>query len=302
VIMPYFTHQGVKLHYLDEGEGPALFFLHEFGGDARTWAQQVTAFSQQANTPRRCIVLSARGYLPSDVPADPAAYSWENNRDDAIGLMDHLGLQQVDLIGLSMGAYIALMITLHVPDRIRSTVCASVGAGAHPPFRAAFIDDALASAEYIRATGVMPAREMALAPNRIQLRSKNEAAWQEFLDHLAEHDPVGAANTLAEVQAKRPGLHDFASQLETLEVPVLILAGDEDEPCLDVSLWLKRQMPYSALKLYPRSGHLINLEDPDQFHLDIAQFHDTLADGRWEKRSPTPFTSMFAPVDERLSD
>lgn len=300
--MPYFTHQGVKLHYLDEGEGPALFFLHEFGGDARTWAQQVTAFSQQANTPRRCIVLSARGYLPSDVPADPAAYSWENNRDDAIGLMDHLGLQQVDLIGLSMGAYIALMITLHVPDRIRSTVCASVGAGAHPPFRAAFIDDALASAEYIRATGVMPAREMALAPNRIQLRSKNEAAWQEFLDHLAEHDPVGAANTLAEVQAKRPGLHDFASQLKTLEVPVLILAGDEDEPCLDVSLWLKRQMPYSALKLYPRSGHLINLEDPDQFHLDIAQFHDTLADGRWEKRSPTPFTSMFAPVDERLSD
>ena len=300
--MPYFTLQGVKLHYLDEGEGPALFFLHEFGGDARTWAQQVTAFSQQANTPRRCIVLSARGYLPSDVPADPAAYSWENNRDDAIGLMDHLGLQQVDLIGLSMGAYIALMITLHVPDRIRSTVCASVGAGAHPPFRAAFIDDALASAEYIRATGVMPAREMALAPNRIQLRSKNEAAWQEFLDHLAEHDPVGAANTLAEVQAKRPGLHDFASQLETLEVPVLILAGDEDEPCLDVSLWLKRQMPYSALKLYPRSGHLINLEDPDQFHLDIAQFHDTLADGRWEKRSPTPFTSMFAPVDERLSD
>jgi pimeloyl-ACP methyl ester carboxylesterase len=300
--MPYFTHQGVKLHYLDEGEGPALFFLHEFGGDARTWAQQVTAFSQQANTPRRCIVLSARGYLPSDVPADPAAYSWENNRDDAIGLMDHLGLQQVDLIGLSMGAYIALMITLHVPDRIRSTVCASVGAGAHPPFRAAFIDDALASAEYIRATGVMPAREMALAPNRIQLRSKNEAAWQEFLDHLAEHDPVGAANTLAEVQAKRPGLHDFVSQLETLEVPVLILAGDEDEPCLDVSLWLKRQMPFSALKLYPRSGHLINLEDPDQFHLDIAQFHDTLADGRWEKRSPTPFTSMFAPVDERLSD
>ena len=300
--MPYFTHQGVKLHYLDEGEGPALFFLHEFGGDARTWAQQVTAFSQQANTPRRCIVLSARGYLPSDVPADPTAYSWENNRDDAIGLMDHLGLQQVDLIGLSMGDYIALMITLHVPDRIRSTVCASVGAGAHPPFRAAFIDDAIASAEYIRATGVMPAREMALAPNRIQLRSKNEAAWQEFLDHLAEHDPVGAANTLAEVQAKRPGLHDFASQLETLEVPVLILAGDEDEPCLDVSLWLKRQMPYSALKLYPRSGHLINLEDPDQFHRDIAQFHDTLADGRWEKRAPTPFTSMFAPVDERLSD
>ena len=300
--MPYFSHQGVKLHYLDEGEGPALLFLHEFGGDARTWAQQVAGFSQQTDAPRRCIVLSARGYLPSDVPADPTAYSWENNRDDAIALMDHLGLQQVDLIGLSMGAYIALMITLHVPDRILSTVCASVGAGAHPPFRAAFIEDAIASADHIRATGTMPAREMALAPNRIQLRSKNEPAWQEFLDQLAEHDPIGAANTLAEVQAKRPGLHDFAVKLEALEVPVLILAGDEDEPCLDVSLWLKRQMPYAALKLYPRSGHLINLEDPDQFNLDIALFHRALGEGRWEKRSPTPFTSMFASTDELQSD
>ena len=295
--MPYFTRQGVKLHYLDEGQGSAIIFLHEFGGDARSWANQVTDFSLQIDQPMRCIVLSGRGYLPSDVPESSDAYSWENNRDDALCLMDFLGLEQVDLIGLSMGAYIALMLALHVPERVRSAVCASIGAGAHPPSRQAFIEDAIASAAHIRKTGVVPARNMALAPNRIQLRLKNEKAWQEFMDNLASHDPVGAANTLAEVQAKRPGLQDFADELARLTVPVLILAGDEDEPCLDASLWLKRQMPYSGLKLYPRSGHLLNLEDPFLFHQDIANFHKMVSKAKWQKRLATPFTSMFSAVD-----
>ena len=232
------------------------------------------------------------------MPDSPTSYSWENNRDDALGLINHLGLEQVDLIGLSIGAYIALMLTLHIPERVRSTVCASVGAGAHPPSRQAFIEDAITSASNIRNTGVVPARDMALAPNRVQLRSKNKKAWHEFLDHLASLDPMGAANTLAEVQAKRPSLHDFGNELTRLTVPVLILAGDEDEPCLDVSLWLKRQMPYSGLKLYPRSGHLLNLEDPFLFHQDIANFHKMVEIGEWQKRLATPFTSMFSAVDD----
>ena len=130
-------------------------------------------FGQQTDPPIRRIVLSARGYLPSDVSDSPTSYSWENNRDDALSLIDHLGLEQVDLIGLSMGAYIALMLTLHVPERVRSKVCASVGAGAHPPSRQTFIEDAIITSAFnIRNTGVVPARDMALAPNRVQLRSK----------------------------------------------------------------------------------------------------------------------------------
>ena len=113
---------------------------------------------------------------------------------------------------------------------------------------------------------------MASAPNRIQLKHKNEAAWQQFHKHLNDRPYLGAAYTLSEVQAKRPGLHDFADQLTSLTLPVLLLCGDEDEPCLDINLWLKRTLPLAGLKIYPKSGHLLNLEMPEQFSQDILTF------------------------------
>ena len=79
---------------------------------------------------------------------------------------------------------------------------------------------------------------------------------------------------------------------------MLILVGDEDEPCLDASLWLKRQMPLSGLKIYPKSGHLLNLELPDQFNDDIMAFLTHVETGQWKPRSQTEFSSMFSPVDE----
>ena len=77
---------------------------------------------------------------------------------------------------------------------IRSAVCASVGSGGLPAMREAFIADALASAEAIADTGMIPATSMAMAPNRIQL-DKNKTAWQEFRDHLSAHPATGAAHT-----------------------------------------------------------------------------------------------------------
>ena len=298
--MAYFKRDGVQLHYIDEGQeasgssDSALLFLHEFGGDARTWKQQLSHF--KAN--RRCLVLSARGYPPSDVPTQAQDYGWQINLDDALGLAAHLGIKKLDVVGLSMGAYIALMLVLQAPHLIRSAVCASVGSGGLEPSRQAFIDDALASAAYIRQNQTVPAEAMAKAPNRIQLRAKNEHAWLEFRDHLAEHPAVGAAHTLAEVQAKRPGLTGFAEPLQNCKVPVLILVGDEDEPCLDASLWLKRQMPLSGLTMTCRSGHLLNLEDPELFNQMISDFHQALGNNQWPVRAQTPFTSMFEPVEE----
>jgi len=291
--MPVFTRDNISLHYLDEGEGRPLLFLHEFGGDSRTWEEQVDFFANRAAERRRCLVLSARGYPPSDVPQNAENYGWRENLADALGLLEHLGIETADVVGLSMGAYIALLMAIEAPQIISSAVCASIGSGAHPPTRQAFIADARGSAEQILATGQVPAEAMAKAPNRIQLWHKNRAAWQRFCDHLAEHPAVGAAHTLARVQAERPGLHDFSDQLGALSVPVFILAGDEDEPCLDASLWLKRQMPLSGLKLYARAGHLLNLEEPDSFHADIVWFHQMISSGQWYKRDATVFASMF---------
>ena len=293
--MPYFTNQGINLYYRDKGAGEAIIFLHEFGGDARSWDQQVDHVTQHNHLQFRCLALNARGYPPSDVPKTTDAYGWQKNRDDVIALLDHLQIEKAHLVGLSMGGYIALILGLAAPERCLSIVCASSGSGANPPTRDVFIQDSITSAERILKDKQIPAGGMASAPNRIQLRHKDEAAWKQFREHLNDRPYLGAAYTLLEVQAKRPGLHDFAEQLNGLTLPVLLLCGDEDEPCLDVNLWLKRTLPVAGLKIYPQSGHLLNLEMPDEFNQDILTFFTTVANGQWRQRPEQTFTSMFEP-------
>jgi pimeloyl-ACP methyl ester carboxylesterase len=91
------TKDGVNLYFEQSGQGEALVFVHEFGGDHRSWEPQV----QHLRERYRCVVFSARGYPPSDVPADPQAYSQEHARDDVIAVMDHLGIGRAHLVGLS---------------------------------------------------------------------------------------------------------------------------------------------------------------------------------------------------------
>ena len=64
------------------------------------------------------------------------------------------------------------------------------------------------------------------------------------------------------------------------------MAGDEDEPCLDASLYLKRTIPSSGLTLLPRTGHALNLEEPDLFNRLLGDFVNQVDAGRWQLRDP----------------
>src|SRR5205085_1837645 len=80
---------------------------------------------------------------------------------------------------------------------------------------------------------------------------------------FAEHDAVGAANTMRGVQKERPSLYDLGGQLERVQVPVLVVTGDEDEACLEPDLMLKRSIPTAGLLVLPKTGHTLNLEEPE---------------------------------------
>ncbi len=275
--MSNFKTRGLDLHFEDAGDGPAILFLHEFGGDHRSWSAQVSYFSQNY----RCIVASACGYPPSAVPADIAAYGQDLATADAIALLDHLEIEQAYVIGLSMGAYTGLMLALKHRQRMLALVAASGGSGSFPPTRAAFIADATAMAEAMIADGRIPAEAFAKGPTRLQLKRKDAGRWQEFRDHLAEHPALGSGNTLRRVQAARPSLYEFEAELAQVDVPVLLMVGDEDEPCLDTNLYLKRTMPTAGLAVVPKSGHLLNLEDPDGFNAAVSEFFGDVESGAW---------------------
>ncbi len=278
--MAYAERAGVKLYFEDTGAGSPILFLHEYGGDHRSWEPQVRYFSRW----HRCIVVTARGYPPSDVPDDAAQYGQDHAIADALAVLDHLGLDKATVIGLSMGGYTALRLALQAPKRITAIVAASAGSGSYPAHREAFQREAEKLAAQILDQGRMPADAFAMGPTRTQLKRKDPRGWIEFRDHLAEHPAVGAAHTLSNVQAKRPSLYDFEEQFSACRVPTLLIVGDEDEACLDANLWLKRTMPTAGLDIAPKSGHLLNLEDPARFNAMVSGFLNAVSAAAWDVR------------------
>ena len=130
------------------------------------------------------------------------------------------------------------------------------------------------------------ARDYAIGPARVQYEAKDPRGYAEFVAQLAEHSSIGSANTLKGVQMKRPSVHDLEESLAALKVPTLIMAGDEDEPCLDASLYLKRSIPSAGFALLPKTGHALNLEEPDLFNRLLGDFVHQVDAGRWRLRDP----------------
>ncbi|MGP7999568.1 MAG: alpha/beta fold hydrolase [Streptosporangiaceae bacterium] len=274
---------GVALHVETTGSGTPLLFIHEFAGDHRSWEPQVRHFSAGF----RCISYAARGYPPSDVPADPAAYSQPRAVADAVAVLDGLGVPAAHVVGLSMGGFTTLHLVLQHPARVLSAVAAGAGYGSPPDRQAAFRAESGAIAAAFEADGAAHvASWYAAGPARVQFQNKNPRGWAEFAAALAGHSSLGSALTMRGVQAGRPSLYPLRDQFTQVTVPVLVLAGDEDEGCLDTALMLKRAIPAAGLAILPRTGHTANLEEPDVFNAAVDRFLAAVQRGAWRPRDP----------------
>ncbi len=282
--MPHLTtDDGVKLFYQETGAGIPIVFVHEFAGDHRAWEPQVRHFGRLY----RCITYNARGYPPSDVPADGERYSQERARDDIRAVLDALKIEQAHVVGLSMGGFAALHFGFTYPDRARSLVIAGCGYGAAPGERQKFTEETEASAKRFETLGMAKASEgYALGPTRVQFQNKDPRGFKEFADQFAEHSAEGAARTMRGVQKRRPSLFDLTDKMRTITAPALVMTGDEDWSCLEPALLMKRSIPTSALVVMPNSGHLINLEEPEAFNRHLADFFHAVDVGKWPKRDP----------------
>ncbi len=125
------------------------------------------------------------------------------------------------------------------------------------------------------------AETMAHNPTRIQLKAKDPRGHAEFLDHLREHSPEGMSRTMDRYQARRPSLHDFATEFAAMRIPVLLAVGDEDAPCLATNLFLKETISTAGLWICPNTGHAINLEEPAAFNRAVQDFFGAVERGRW---------------------
>ena len=282
--MPYaVASDNVRLYFEEAGSGTPIIFLHEFAADHTNWEPQMRYFSRG----HRCIAYSARGYTPSDVPASSEAYSHKHFYTDALAVLDHLKIAKAHLIGLSMGSYSSLQIGLNAPERALSMTLAAVGSGSDLNSLDAFRKQCQANADQFETIGATEVAKVTReTPSRISFLLKDPRGHADFYAALARHDSKGSANTMRGFQGGRPSIYTMTETIEKVATPALIICGDEDENCIAPSLFLKKHLPASGLAMFPKAGHVLNLEEPALFNEMVERFIALVEAGRWPSRDP----------------
>jgi proline iminopeptidase len=280
--MPYaVTSDDVRLYFEEVGQGTPIIFLHEFAADHTNWEPQMRYFSRG----HRCIAYSARGYTPSDAPPSADVYTYKHFYTDALAVLDHLKIARAHFVGLSMGSYSSLQIGLNAPERALSLTLAAVGSGSSLENLDAFRKQCQANAEQYEKIGAAEvAKATREAPSRIPFLLKDPRGHADFYDALARHDSRGSANTMRGFQGGRPSIYTLTEKIRKIPTATLIICGDEDDNCIEPSMFLKKHLPASGLAMFPKTGHVLNLEEPALFNEMVERFIALAEAGRWPPR------------------
>src|ERR1700741_1713209 len=282
--MPYATaNDKTRLYFEEAGSGTPILFLHEFAADHTNWEPQMRYFSRG----HRCIAYSARGYAPSDVPASNEVYTYKHFYRDALAVLDHLKIEKAHLVGLSMGSYSSLQIALNAAHRALSMTLAGIGSGSSLEKLQDFRAQCRATPQGFETLGSVKVAEVTReAPGRIPFLVKDPRGHADFYANLARHDAKGSANTMRGFQGGRPSIYTMTDAIRKATTPALIICGDEDDNCVEPSLFLKKHLPAAGLTFFAKSGHVLNLEEPALFNEMVERFMQRAEAGHWLRRDP----------------
>lgn len=213
----FFDSDGVRIHYVDEGSGEPVLLIHGFTADLRVNWVEPKIFGGLRDAGFRVVAYDTRGHGKSDKPHDPEKYG-PVEIEDAIRLLDHLGLRRVHVVGYSRGGRIAGRLRARHPDRVRAL---TLGAWADPGDGKGWRDRA-------------PAGEIAdaLAEGNVAplVRWVDPGASAELIE--AVRSGVGERNDMAALAAAFRAGDSFPDlskrDLASNEVPTLALVGSED--------------------------------------------------------------------------
>jgi pimeloyl-ACP methyl ester carboxylesterase len=226
--MAQFSSGGFNIHFEDTGPGPVntLVLVHGFSSNAHeNWVRTGWVHAAKAKG-LRCVTLDLRGHGKSAKPHDPTAYGRDNLAGDVLALLDHLGLEKVDLMGFSLGAHVALAAAIAAPDRFWNLILGGIGGRM---FEARPRDDAMALA--------MEAEDVESIAEPLH-KSFRQFADEQGEDRLALAACSRAARSPVELEA-----------LETLNVTTLVVAGSRDDLAGDPQALADKIMGARAVRL-----------------------------------------------------
>lgn len=265
--MPTATLDGGRVHFHDTGgagagpPAPVLVLVHAFPLTSAMWQGQLDRLSGTA----RVVAPDLPGFGASDPP--PGGHSIDAYADAVARLLDHLGLDDVVLGGLSIGGYVTFSFLRRHRHRVRAVVLADTRAASDTP--AVLERRASQQAEVAagRLDAVLDAQVEALLAEATR-RDRPELAAQV----RALMATVPARTVVGGLEAMKHRA-DATAELADIDVPALVVVGEHDGPSPpDVARQMHEALPRSRLAVLPGAGHLSNLEAPDRFDAEVRRF------------------------------
>ena len=260
------TADGVKIFYEVQGEGAPIVFVHEFGGDYRSWARQVATLKSD----HRCISFSARGFWPSEAPDEETSYGQSRSSSDLLALIDHLVLDAVHLVGTSMGSFTSLDVALAHPERVLTLTLVGNSSGPRDAlerdqYRQNWIGEEVRLREARGPAGAVDV--LRSDPAYRSFQANDPESWATYATNLEQQPVHSAIHILKTLHWSRVSLFDQADRLRAFDKPVLLVTGAEDYYLVaETNDFLVQTLPSCQHLHFDRTGHLANIERAAEFN------------------------------------
>lgn len=263
--MPTANVNDINVYYESHGNGFPLVLAYGLGGNTTEWEPQFPSFSQRY----RFIVWDPRGHGKSDSPPNADQYTQEIFAQDLEGLLDHLGIQQAYLGGLSMGGGIATRFTILHPQRVAALLIIDSfsASGMETPQGNRQMREEIIHLAETEGMEAVAEYSMKNNPNISHTAGAGEAQKQRILQMYLSLNPVGYAHSTRMILN---AVFD-ARLLKGIKTPTLVLAGQED-PALPACRYIHERIDNSHLVEIPDAGHLSNLDQPHAFNQAVLEF------------------------------
>jgi pimeloyl-ACP methyl ester carboxylesterase len=247
---------GIEIDYAASGSGAPVLLSHGYSATRRMWDGQHRALESRYQV----ISWSMRGHGQTESPVDPSRYSADLTVGDMAALLRHLGVQRAVIGGLSLGGYASLGFYLAHPEMVRALVICDSGPGyRNAEARAAWNQRAQERAAELEARGL----------DALSGRSR------EMREAMGEHRSAQGLAHAARGMLAQEGSR-VIDGLAGVQVPTLIIVGDQDQPFLAPCEYMAKKISGARLEVIAGAGHSSNLDQPDAFNRVLRDFLDNL--------------------------
>lgn len=255
--MPAIEANGERLNYVDEGDGPPVLLIHSLGTNSYLYRDQIAALKGRY----RCIAPDCRAHGASSYNG---GVTIEDIAADHKAILDHLGIEQCHIVGLSMGGPIMLNFNKRWPDVAKSMVFADCFARLRPGAE----DRIYATQEAVAYLSMLEFGNQ-YAGDRLMPTTPFEKL-DELAEAVALCPPKGYVDTVRAVFT-----YDASGDLGKVTAPTLILIGDNDDATpMAESEFIRDGIAGSTIREIPDAGHLTTIDNPDAVTAELAAFLD----------------------------